>query len=296
MIHGGCGAIKDPERYRDSLYMIVEAGEKMLKEGSSAVDVVTHCVTLLENDELFNAGKGSVLNADGAVECDASIMDGSSFNAGAIAGVHNIKSPISLARTVMDKSEFVFLIGEGAIDFAEENDIERADDDYFITPARVAQLKQAKDSGKVVLDHSDLKDNKKLGTVGAIALDGDGNLAAATSTGGIVNKKFGRVGDSPVIGAGTFADNDVCAVSCTGYGEQFLKTVLARTAASFVEHEKMGAQDATKATIQYLTEKVDGLGGLIMIDAQGECARAFSTPGMITASVRSGGDIEVLPE
>lgn len=287
MIHGGAGAIRAPERYEDSLRHVVEAGGRLLEAGSSALDAVQHCVMLLEDDPLYNAGRGSVLNADGAVACDASIMDGRTLEAGAVAGVRGIKNPVRLARLVMEQSGHVLLVGEGAERFACEQGVAFEDMSYFLTDARIAQLAKAKQKQEIVLDHSG-SEERKLGTVGAVARDRYGNLAAATSTGGVVNQRPGRAGDSPIIGAGTFADNASCAVSCTGVGEDFLRTSLARTAALFVEYRGMRAKEATNAAIEHLVNKVDGYGGLIVIDRDGECARAHSTPGMLTATIENG--------
>jgi beta-aspartyl-peptidase (threonine type) len=287
MIHGGAGRISDPEKYETSLRAIIEKGATLLAQGASALNAVTHCVTLLEDDPLYNAGRGSVLNAQGFVDCDASIMDGRTLAAGAIAGVRGIRNPVLLARAVLEASEHVFLIGEGAEDFARAHQIAFAEADYFLTDHRVAQLARVKEKQGVALDHSQQND-LKLGTVGAVARDRDGNLAAATSTGGLVNKQFGRVGDSAVIGAGTYADNASCAVSCTGIGEHFLRTSLARTAAFFVEDQGLHAQAAADAAIAYLTRKVQGLGGLILIDREGRCASAHSTPEMLWASAMDG--------
>ncbi len=242
---------------------------------------------LLEDDPLYNAGRGSVLNAQGIVDCDASIMDGRTLDAGAIAGVRGIRNPVLLARAVLEKSEHVFLIGEGAETFAREHKLSFEEADYFLTEHRVAQLARVKEKQSVALDHSQAND-WKLGTVGAVARDKDGNLAAATSTGGLVNKQFGRVGDSAVIGAGTFADNASCAISCTGIGEDFLRTSLARTAAFFVEYRGMRAQEAADAAIAYLTQKIQGLGGLILIDRDGGCGWAYSTPDMLSATAVNG--------
>lgn len=287
MIHGGAGVIREPEKFSDSLRFVIERGAERLASGGSALDAVTECVVLLEDDPLFNAGRGSVLNAEGLVDCDASIMDGRTLDAGAIAGVRGVRNPILLARAVLEKSDHVFLIGEGAEAFAREQGLGFEDPAYFLTEYRVAQLARVKEKHKTALDHSEATD-LKLGTVGAVARDRDGNLAAATSTGGLVNKQFGRVGDSAVIGAGTFADNASCAVSCTGIGEDFLRTSLARTAATFVEHQNRKAQEAADAAIRTLTSKVHGLGGLILVDRDGNCGSAHSTPAMLTATAENG--------
>ena len=287
MIHGGAGAIHASERYEGSLRQIIEAGAHLLETGASALDAVTHCVMLLEDDPLYNAGRGSVLNADGVVECDASIMDGRTLAAGAIAGVRGVRNPVLLARAVMEKSDHVLLIGEGAQQFAREQHLSFEDAEYFLTEARIAQLAKAKEKQAIGLDHSQAEESK-LGTVGAVARDKSGDLAAATSTGGVVNQRRGRVGDFAIIGAGTFADNASCAISCTGVGEHFLRTSLAKTAALFVEYRGMRAAAAADAAIGYLVDKVQGLGGLIIIDHDGGCARAHSTPGMVTATAKNG--------
>ena len=287
MIHGGAGVIRAPERCEESLRQIIERGAHLLDAGGSALDVVTACVTLLEDDPLYNAGRGSVLNADGVVVCDASIMDGRMLDAGAVAGVRGVRNPILLARAVMEKSQHVFLIGEGAARFAREQGISFEADEYFLTKERILELAETKKEQAFGPVHSQTNESW-LGTVGAVARDKFGNLAAATSTGGVVNQRCGRVGDSAVVGAGTFADNTSCAVSCTGVGEYFLRTLLARTVALFVECRGMRAEEAAKAAIQYLVDKVHGLGGLIIVDRDGACARANSTPGMRTAMVENG--------
>lgn len=287
MIHGGAGAIGAPERFAPSLRAIVETGADLLTKGASALDAVTECVRLLEDDPLFNAGRGSVLNADGAVYCDASVMDGRGLTAGAVAGVRRVRNPVLLARLVMERTPHVFLIGEGAERFGRDQGAVFEEDAYFLTPERQAQLARAKAHSATTLDHAATEDGK-LGTVGAVARDSAGNLAAATSTGGLVNQMFGRIGDSPVIGAGVFADNDSCAVSCTGIGEQFLRTSLARVASVFVETQGMTATDAATAAIAYLVRKVKGSGGLIIVDRNGGCGAAYSTPGMLRASFENG--------
>lgn len=291
MIHGGAGAIRRPGRYEDSLRRVIEIGGRMLETGASAVDAVAHCVTLLEDDPLYNAGRGSVLNVDGDIFCDASIMDGRTLAAGAAAGVRGVRNPVLLARAVMERSEHVLLIGGGGEGFAREQGLAFEDAAYFRIEERVEGLAKAKKRHAIALDHS-LNEDGKFGTVGAAARDKAGNLAAATSTGGVTNQRRGRVGDSPVIGAGTFADNASCAISCTGVGEHFLRTSLARTAALFVEHRGMGAAEAADAAIKYLVEKVRGVGGLIIVDRNGACGRAHSTPGMLTATAENG-DVRV---
>ncbi|QGM94030.1 isoaspartyl peptidase/L-asparaginase [Methylocystis rosea] len=287
MIHGGAGAIRDPHRYEGSLRAIVESGASLLAKGSPALEAVLHCVALLEDDPLFNAGRGSVLNAEGDALCDASIMDGRTLKAGAVAAIRGVRNPVRLAYEVMGTSGHVLLVGAGAERFAREQHLAIESDDYFRTDERVAQLAKAKRKHEIALDHSDATD-AKLGTVGAVARDRNGDLAAATSTGGVVNQRAGRVGDSPLIGAGTFADNASCAVSCTGVGEDFIRTTLARTAACFLEFRSMQAQEAARAAIRYLVDRVDGRGGLILVDREGRCGRAHSTPGMLTATFAEG--------
>ena len=287
MIHGGAGAIRAPSRYEASLRATVESGASLLAAGSSALDAVMHCVALLEDEPLYNAGRGSVLNADGAIMCDASIMDGRTLKAGAVAAVCGVRNPVRLAYEVMETSGHVLLVGAGAERFARERDLAFESEEYFRTEERVAQLAKAKRKHGTALDHS-ANGDRKLGTVGAVARDRNGDLAAATSTGGVVNQRTGRVGDSPLIGAGTFADNASCAVSCTGVGEDFIRTALARTAACFVEFRSMQAEDAAREAIRYLVDRVDGQGGLILVDRQGRYGRARSTPGMLTAAFVEG--------
>ena len=251
-----------------------------------------YCASLLEDDRLYNAGKGSVLNADGKVEMDAALMDGRNLQAGAVACLRNIKNPISLARRVLEHGEHVLLMGDGALEFAKFCQIETYPDDYFITEARIKQLAEVQVVGGMTLDHERIKPSQKLGTIGAVARDIHGNLAAATSTGGLVNKRWGRVGDTPIVGAGVFADNDTCAVSATGYGEQFLRTVFAKTISDFVQFRGMDAQAAAQAGIDYLVAKVNGEGGAIVIDAAGHCAAAQSTSGLIRGWIELGGETQ----
>ena len=295
MIHGGAGALEDLKHeaseatFHASITAILEQGRHRLERGDSALDVVEYCASLLEDDRLYNAGRGSVLNADGKVEMDAALMDGRDLRAGAVACLRSIKNPISLARRVMEYGEHVLLMGEGALEFAKFCEIETYPDDYFITEARIKQLAEVQLVGGMTLDHQRVKPSQKLGTIGAVARDIHGNLAAATSTGGLVNKRWGRVGDTPIVGAGVFADNDTCAVSATGYGEQFLRTVFAKTISDFVQFRGMDAQAAAQAGIDYLVAKVNGEGGAIVIDAAGRCAAAQSTSGLIRGWIEMGG-------
>ena len=296
MIHGGAGALEDLKyeaseaEFNQSITTILEQGRHRLERGDSALDVVEYCVTLLENDRLYNAGCGSVLNADGKVEMDAALMNGKDLQAGAVAGIRQIKNPIALARMVLNRGEHVLLMGDGALEFARFCEVETYPEDYFITASRIKQLAEVQVTGRMTLDHEKIKPSQKLGTVGAVARDLQGNLAAATSTGGLVNKRWGRVGDTPIVGAGVFADNDTCAVSATGYGEQFLRTVLAKTISDFVLFKGLDAADAARAGIEYLVAKVNGDGGVIVIDNQGRCGAAQSTSGLIRGWIELGGE------
>lgn len=288
-IHGGAGALDDVSVYQVSITRILEELKIVAETGASAMDLVEVAVNKLEDDPIFNAGKGGVLNAQGIVECDAAIMDGRDLEAGAIAGARGIKNPISLARKVITKSPHVMLIGDGVREFAMEVGIGFEPNEYFVTTARAQQLEDAKKAGKIVLDHSDTKE-EKLGTVGAVVLDNAGNLAAATSTGGIVNKRFGRVGDSPIVGAGVFAENGLCAISATGYGEQFIRTTIAKHTAEWMRYNEIDAQKAADIGIEFLVRKVQGLGGLIVVDANGKIAFAHSTPVILAGSVTESTD------
>lgn len=294
MIHGGAGNLNsltsiEEKQYHESLKAILTKVSPLLEEGYTSIEIVSKAVELLENDPLYNAGKGSVLNSKANFEFDASIMDGQDLQSGAVAGINSIKNPIHLAKLVMTDSEHVMLIGDGAMEFAKSYNLPVEEKSYFSTPKRVSQFNEAKKQNKVVLDHSDNQseslpikgDPKKYGTVGAVALDLHGNIAAATSTGGIVNKKYGRVGDSPIIGAGTYADNDTLAVSCTGYGEQFIRTSIAKHISDLVYMKNLSLDEAMQEALEYLTQKVKGLGGMITINSKGEFQSGFTTEGMI---------------
>ena len=296
MIHGGAGSLEDLKReageygFKQSIHAILEQGRQRLARGDRALDVVEYCVTLLENDPLYNAGRGSVLNAKGHVEMDAALMNGSDLRAVAVACVRTVKNPISLARKVLEHGQHVLLVGEGAMEFAELGKIEFCPEDYFITQALIEQLKKAKVAGRITLDHEQVSPSEKLGTVGAVARDLKGDLAAATSTGGLVNSHWGRVGDSPIVGAGVYADNEACAVSATGYGEEFLRTVLAKTISMFVQFRGMDVETAAQAGIEYLVNRVRGEGGVIVIDSAGYCASAQSTTALIRGWIEHGGE------
>lgn len=283
-IHGGAGALDDVSGYKISITRILNELKDEAAHIDSALSLAEAAVVKLEDDPIFNAGKGGVLNANGIVECDAAIMDGRTLEAGAIAGARGIKNPIALARKVITDSPHVMLIGDGVREFAQEVGMELETNEYFVTEARAQQLEDAKRSNKIVLDHSDTKE-EKLGTVGAVVLDEHGNVAAATSTGGIVNKRYGRVGDSPIVGAGVFAENGLCAVSATGYGEQFIRTTLSKHIAEWMRYNEIDATKAAQVGIDFLVEKVDGLGGVIVIDANGTVGFAHSTPLILGGSV-----------
>ncbi len=290
-IHGGAGTIlkssmtlSKEAAYNRSLTEAVTEGEEILKRGGSSLDAVEAAIRSLEDNDLFNAGKGSVFTNTGRNELDASIMSGLDLSAGAVAGVTNIRNPITLARSVMEKSEHVLLTGKGAIDFAKTTNQKFENDGYFFVQDRFDQLEEARNAGLVQLDHSD----HKFGTVGAVALDLDGNLAAGTSTGGMTNKKFGRVGDSPIIGAGTYANNNTCAVSCTGHGEFFMKTVAAYDVSCLMEYKGLSLKEACKLVVKEKLVKIGGEGGLIAIDAKGNIELVFNSAGMYRAKAGKG--------
>lgn len=297
MVHGGAGAldnVKDEKmavRYLESIRVILEHGRVVLERGGTALEAVETCASQLEDDPLFNAGCGSVLNEHGRVEMDAAIMDGRNLAAGSVAAVSNIANPTELARLVMAGSEHVMLTGKGALRFAEHCGMKLAPDHYFLTPDRVAQLDKARFKRRMTLDHDEeIGDEQKYGTVGAVARDRDGNLAAATSTGGLVNKRLGRIGDSPIVGAGLYADNETCAVSATGYGEDFLRTVISKTLSDYMYFKGGHAGDAVAFGVDYLRRKVEGRGGFIVVDNTGRCACAFTTKRMIHGWIEHGGD------
>lgn len=291
-IHGGAGVIDrahfSSERealYRAELLRVVRLGAEMLNAGESAVDVVEATVMALEDCEHFNAGRGSVLNAQGVAEMDASIMDGRDRAAGAVAAVCTPRNPVALARFVMDQSEHVFLAGPNADSFAAAHGIALQTQDYFVLPVRLAQLELARAAGRISLDHDEkYADPLKMGTVGAVARDRAGHLAAATSTGGMTNKIPGRVGDTPVIGAGTWADDQTVAVSATGHGEFFLRTALAHDLHARIAYAGAAAADAAREVLAQVA-RMGGSGGLIAVDKAGELVLEFNSPGMYRAWV-----------
>lgn len=298
-IHGGAGTLvkgmMSPEKeiaYRAALKSALDGGYSILENGGTAVDAVEEAVKLLENSHLFNAGKGSVFTATETHEMDASIMDGKTRNAGAVSLITGIKNPVSLARDVMEKSEHVFLAGDGAMQFAKDLNYSIEEPSYFYDELRHQQWLDIKDTDNFQLDHSTKKDSK-FGTVGAVACDQDGNIAAATSTGGMTNKKWGRVGDSPMVGAGNYANNKTCAISCTGSGEFFIRGVVAYDVACLMEHKGMSVEDASSEVINKRILEIGGDGGLIAIDANGNIAMPFNTEGMYRASKSSNGTEEI---
>ncbi|MFZ1699789.1 MAG: isoaspartyl peptidase/L-asparaginase [Pyrinomonadaceae bacterium] len=318
-IHGGAGTIlrsqmtPDLEReYRNGLETALRIGWEILEKGGSSLYAVEAAVVSLEDFPLFNAGRGSVFTHEGKQEMDAAIMDGKSLKAGAVAFVKNIKNPVSLARLVMEQTEHVLLAGEGANQFAEQMGVKAEPDEYFFTEHRWLQLQEAIVSGRIQLDHtaetqrrrdmsepgavatgssgnpkSVIQNPKSLGTVGAVACDKNGHLAAATSTGGMTNKKFGRVGDTPIVGSGTYAD-ETCAVSCTGHGEYFMLGMTAFDIAARMKYKGLSLEDAARETIDRLTS-IDGEGGLIAVDSTGNTTLPFNSDGMYRASIVSGG-------
>ena len=296
-IHGGAGTILRSsmtpdlqQQYETGLKNALNAGYTILAGGGSSMDAVEAAVKSLEDFPLFNAGKGAVFNHEGIHEMDAAIMDGSNLACGAVAGVTDIKNPVELARAVMEKSGHVLLAGAGAEAFARSQGITTESQDYFYNELRYQQWQDAVKEDRVVLDHTD----KKFGTVGAVALDAQGNLAASTSTGGLTNKKWGRVGDSPIPGAGTYANNATCAVSCTGVGELFLRCVVAHDISCLMEYKGLSLQEACDVLVHDKLVKIGGEGGLIAVDAHGNIAMPFNSEGMYRASRSSNSEEVVL--
>lgn len=300
-IHGGAGTIlrtsMTPQKEKEYIRGMEEAllaGEQILARGGTSLDAVEAAVRKLEDCPLFNAGRGSVFTHDGKNEMDACIMEGKELKAGAVAGVQHIKNPISLARAVMEKSEHVFLVGDGAVQFAVQMNMEFEKDDYFFVQQRYNQLQLAKNSNQTILDHtaeSSTHPEKKMGTVGAVALDVHGNLAAATSTGGMTNKRWGRVGDSPIVGAGTYANNKTCAVSCTGHGEFFLRAIVAYDISCLMEYKGLTLKEACHQVVNNKLVKFGGEGGLIAIDAYGNIELPFNSEGMYRGMKKSNAPV-----
>jgi beta-aspartyl-peptidase (threonine type) len=281
------------KQYTDALQEALNAGYLVLENGGSSLLAVKAAVINLEDCILFNAGRGAVFAADGRQEMDASIMDGSTRMAGAVAAVQHIRNPVELAYTVMMKSPHVMLNGKGAYEFALANELNTEPDEYFYSAFRYEQWKQVQGTGHTTLDHS-VSEGKKFGTVGAVAVDQQGNIAAATSTGGMTNKQWGRVGDSPIIGAGTYANNETCAISCTGHGEPFIRAVTAYDVSCLMEYKGMSLEEAMHLVVHDKLIKLDGEGGMIGVDAKGNTAMLFNSEGMYRGRRNSSGVNETL--
>ena len=301
VIHGGAGTILKEnmtleleKKYKNALKEAVLIGYEILNNGGTSEKAVEKTINYLEDSPLFNAGKGAVLNFDGEVELDASFMEGKNLNAGAISGSKKIKNPISTAIKVMNSSSHVMLSGKGADDFAIQHNMQTVEQNYFKTERRINSLKKIKsiENNKVSnLLNSDYR-VQKLGTVGCVALDKFGNLSAGTSTGGMTNKKWNRIGDAPIIGAGTYANNNSCAVSSTGWGEYFIRGVVAYDIAALMEYKNLSIKKAAKTVINKIS-KMGGDGGVIAIDKQGNIAMEMNTSGMYRAHINSKGEIDV---
>jgi len=305
VIHGGAGTIKRElmsdemeERYHEVLAMAIESGYQILKDGGSSTDAIITTITLLEDSPFFNAGHGAVFNHDGDIELDASIMQGDSLNAGAVAAVSRVKNPITLALAVLEHSPHVMLVGEGAEMFACQQGFDLVPNQYFKTERRRLQLEEilAKEKGASLSKTASNAllaayrfDEKKLGTVGAVAIDKRGNIAAGTSTGGMTNKRFGRVGDVPVIGAGTYADNNSCGISATGHGEYFIRAAVAHDICARMEYKGISLQQAQDEVVQEKLVKMNGSGGVIGIDKDANVAFSFNSLGMYRASIDKDG-------
>nr|WP_321486552.1 isoaspartyl peptidase/L-asparaginase [uncultured Draconibacterium sp.] len=293
VIHGGAGVMSkdkmDEEsaaNYKPRLNEALMLGDQMLKEGAKATDVVVKVINVMENSPLFNAGKGAVFTHDGVNELDASIMEGKTLNAGAVAGVRDIKNPINAAREVMENSEHVMLSGKGASEFAKQQGLEIVPNKYFYTERRYQSLQS------LLKRERERTQNDNTGTVGCAVLDTHGNLCAGTSTGGMTNKKYGRIGDSPIIGAGTYANNKTCAVSCTGHGEYYIRLGFARDISAMMEYQNLSVTEACKKEIDKLSE-LEGTGGVIAVDADGNIAMEFNTSGMFRGYIKSSGEKEI---
>jgi beta-aspartyl-peptidase (threonine type) len=305
VIHGGAGTIlkedMTPElesAYFNALQIALDAGYAVLEQGGTAVNAIKAAIVILEDNVLFNAGRGAVFTKKGVQEMDAAIMDGIDLSAGAVAGVRNVRNPIMLATEVMRNSNHVFLSGKGANDFAIKQGVKLEPDEYFYSAFRYDQWKAIRDSDNYSLDHTnhhleELLRDKKFGTVGAVACDANGNIAAATSTGGMTNKKYGRIGDSPVIGCGTYANNKTCAISCTGHGEMFIRTVAAYDVSCLMEYKGLNLQQAMDEVVNKKLVNIGGEGGMIGVDAKGNHAMVLNSAGMYRAIKNSKGFSEV---
>ena len=303
VIHGGAGTLlkenmsdEKEKQYLIALETAIKIGYNIIKDGGSSQLAVEKTINFLENSPLFNAGKGAVLTSSGTVELDASFMDGKTLNAGAVAGVRTLKNPISAAIKVMDNSPHVFLSGEGADQFGKEQGLDIVDQKYFLTKRRINSLKNVKEkesNNKISFINSTEYLNQKYGTVGCVVLDKNGNLASGTSTGGMTNKKWNRIGDVPVIGAGTYANNRTCAVSSTGWGEFFIRNVVAYDISALIEYKGLSLKEAARIVIHDKVAKLGGNGGVIPIDNKGNLAMEMNTPGMYRAHINSQGELTV---
>lgn len=306
VIHGGAGAVlksqMTPARekaYKDALTQALQKGYAILQKGGSSLDAVVNAIKVLEDSPLFNAGKGAVFTNEGKNEMDAAIMDGRTLKAGSVAGVTTIKNPVTAARVVMDRSEHVMMAGKGAEKFAAANGCEIVDPSYFFTNEQWNLFKKVSEVENKALKKplgaikQPVNGDHKYGTVGAVALDSRGNLAAATSTGGMTNKRFGRIGDAPIIGAGTYANNSTCAISCTGWGEFFIRLVMAKTISDRMEYSNISLAAAAEDMIMKKLPELGGDGGLIAVDKNGNIAMPFNTSGMYRGSINTNGKIVV---
>lgn len=305
VLHGGAGTILKEDMtpaleqaYCEGLQQALDLGYAVLEQGGTAVNAVKAALVILEDNVLFNAGRGAVFTKKGVQEMDAAIMDGSDLSAGAVAGVRNVRNPIELATEVMRNSNHVFLSGKGANDFAIKQGVKLEPDEYFFSQFRYDQWKAIRDSDAYSLDHTnhhleELMRDKKFGTVGAVACDSKGNLAAATSTGGMTNKKYGRIGDSPLIGAGTYANNTTCAISCTGHGEMFIRSVAAYDVSCLMEYRGLSLQEAMDTVVNRKLMALHGEGGMIGVDAKGNAAMVLNSAGMYRGMKNSNGVTEV---
>jgi beta-aspartyl-peptidase (threonine type) len=305
VIHGGAGTILKSDMtpaleraYMQGLEEALSVGYAVLENGGSAVNAVKAAIVVLEDNMLFNAGRGSVFTKKGVQEMDAAIMDGATLAAGSVAAVRNVRNPIELAYEVMTESNHVFLSGKGANDFAIKQGVKLEPDEFFFSQFRYDQWKEIRDSDNYSLDHThqdldELMKDKKFGTVGAVACDGFGNIAAATSTGGMTNKKYGRIGDSPIIGSGTYANNNTCAISCTGHGEPFIRAVAAHDVNAIMEYKGSSLEEAMNEVVHRKLVKLSGEGGMIGVDAKGNMAMVFNSAGMYRAMRGSNGQYAV---
>jgi beta-aspartyl-peptidase (threonine type) len=307
IIHGGAGTIlkqnltsEQEAAFKATLKEAISVGYNILKNGGSSLDAVEKTINVMEDSPLFNAGKGAVFTNAGTNELDASIMDGKTLNAGASASTTTVRNPINLARAVMEHSPHVMLSGKGAELFAKEQGLQLVDPSYFFTEKRYQSLQKIKESEKIELDHDDkqafydpfIKDSK-FGTVGCVALDQHGNLAAGTSTGGMTNKRWGRIGDAPIIGAGTYANNNTCGVSSTGWGEYFIRAMVAHDISALMDYKGLTLADAAKEVIQNKLTTLGGTGGIVAVDKNGNMVAEFNTAGMYRATMNDKGELTI---